>query len=205
MSLIIRYLEQIFVFRERENVELLTLNSVKRWESPQGQQQVQWRWEMKNTRYIYVLTWTDPVNNIIQITRWSYIWPATVVTGDVGVFLTEAPVERHLSKVGKQLNPPAVHHVLTELHHAVQVIEVSGLGVSVTLSVHCHEKKGVTAVSEQGTTWSQVKRINVVDVTYCWWSSWCDAHRRRCRRECSERSPRPCRPSPTLGSSPLRI
>ncbi len=55
--------------------------------------------------------------------------------------LTEAFVELQLPKVCEQLNSSALHHVLTEVHHAVQVVEMSRLGVSVTLSVHCDKKR----------------------------------------------------------------
>lgn len=71
----------------------------------------------------------------------SYVGFGTVVTGDVCVILTEAFVELQLSKVCEQLNSSALHHVLTEVHHAVKVVEMSRLGVSVTFSVHCDREK----------------------------------------------------------------
>lgn len=54
---------------------------------------------------------------------------------------TEVSVELQLSKVGKKLNPSALHHVLTEVHHAVEVVEMSRLGVFVAFSVHCDHKR----------------------------------------------------------------
>lgn len=52
---------------------------------------------------------------------------------------TEVSVEVQLSKVSKQLDSPALHHVLTEMHHTVQVVEVGGFSVPVAFSVHCDE------------------------------------------------------------------
>lgn len=54
--------------------------------------------------------------------------------------LTEGSVKVQLPKVRQQLNPSALHHVLTEVHHAVQVVEVSCLGVSVPLTIHWETK-----------------------------------------------------------------
>lgn len=56
------------------------------------------------------------------------------------MFFTEVFVELQLPKVGQQLNSSALHHVLTEVHHAVEVVVMSSLGVLVTFSVHCHHK-----------------------------------------------------------------
>lgn len=71
----------------------------------------------------------------------SYVGFGTVVAADIRVLLTEAFVELQLAKICQQLNSSALHHVLTEVHHAVEVVEVSRLGVSVTFSVHCEKKK----------------------------------------------------------------
>lgn len=71
----------------------------------------------------------------------SYVWFGTVVTADVWMLLTEAFVELQLAKIRQQLNSSALHRVLTEVHHAVKVVEVSGLGLSVTLSVHCEKRE----------------------------------------------------------------
>lgn len=49
----------------------------------------------------------------------SYIGFGTIVAGDVGMVFTETFVELELPEVRKQLNPSALHHVLTEVHHAV--------------------------------------------------------------------------------------
>lgn len=49
----------------------------------------------------------------------SYVGFGAVVTADVRVVLTEAFVELQLPKVCEQLNSSALHHVLTEVHHAV--------------------------------------------------------------------------------------
>lgn len=67
----------------------------------------------------------------------SYVGFGAVVTADVRMLFTEAFVELELPEVGEQLNSSTLHHVLTEVHHAVQVVEMSRLGVSVTFSVHC--------------------------------------------------------------------
>lgn len=48
-----------------------------------------------------------------------YVGFGTVVTADVCVVLTEVFIELQLPKVREQLNSSALHHVLTELHHAV--------------------------------------------------------------------------------------
>lgn len=71
----------------------------------------------------------------------SYIRFGAVITADVWVLLTEAFVELQLAKIRQQLNSSALHGVLTEVHHAVKVVEVSGLGLSVTLSVHCQKRE----------------------------------------------------------------
>lgn len=70
----------------------------------------------------------------------SYVGFGTVVTADVCVFLTEHFVKLQLPKVCKQLKSSALHHVLTEVHHAVQIVEMSRLGVSVTFFVHCEKQ-----------------------------------------------------------------
>lgn len=54
---------------------------------------------------------------------------------------TEVSVEVQLSKVSQQLDSSALHHVLAEMHHAVQVVEMSGFGVAVAFSVHCDEAR----------------------------------------------------------------
>lgn len=58
----------------------------------------------------------------------SYVGFVAVVAADVLVLLAEALVELELAKVGQQLDSTALHGVLAEVHHAVQVVEVSGLG-----------------------------------------------------------------------------
>lgn len=64
-----------------------------------------------------------------------------VVATDVRVLLAEALVELELAKVGQQLDSTALHGVLAEVHHAVEVVEVRGLGRSVTLPVHCDDRE----------------------------------------------------------------
>lgn len=71
----------------------------------------------------------------------SYVGFGAVVTADVWVLLTEAFVELQLAKIRQQLNSSALHRVLTEMHHAVKVVEMSGLSLSVTLSVHCEKRE----------------------------------------------------------------
>ena len=71
----------------------------------------------------------------------SYVGFGAVVTADVWVLLTEASVEIHLPEVCEQLNSPALHQVLTEVHHAVQVVHMSRLGLSVPFFVHWDLKK----------------------------------------------------------------
>lgn len=71
----------------------------------------------------------------------SYVGFAAVVTADVWVLLAEVFVELQLAKIRQQLNSSALHRVLTEVHHAVKVVEVSGLALSVTLSVHCEKRE----------------------------------------------------------------
>lgn len=56
--------------------------------------------------------------------------------------LAEAPVKLQFSEVREQLNSSALHHVLTEVHHAVQIVEVSCFGVPVPVSIHCNN--GIT-------------------------------------------------------------
>lgn len=78
-----------------------------------------------------------------------YVGFGAVVTADVRVILAEALVELELAKVGQQLDATALHSVLAEVHHAVKVVEMSVLGLSVPLSVHCEggqkgKKKGQT-------------------------------------------------------------
>lgn len=49
----------------------------------------------------------------------SYVGFDTVVAADVWMVLTKVSVELQLSEVSEQLNSSALHHVLTEVHHAV--------------------------------------------------------------------------------------
>lgn len=65
-----------------------------------------------------------------------YVGLDAVVAADVGVLLTEAPVELQLAEISQQLNPPALHAVLAEVHHAVKVVVVGRLGLAVSFSVH---------------------------------------------------------------------
>lgn len=58
----------------------------------------------------------------------SYVGFGAVVTGDVNVLLAEALVELKFAKVGQQLDSTALHGVLAEVHHAVEVVQMSGLG-----------------------------------------------------------------------------
>lgn len=71
----------------------------------------------------------------------SYIGSGTVVTDDIRVFLAETWVELVLSKVSQQLYPSAVHHVLTEMYHTVQIVQVSGFGMVVSIFVHCDQNR----------------------------------------------------------------
>lgn len=71
----------------------------------------------------------------------AYVGSGAVVAADVCMLLTEAPVEFQLAEISQQLNSSALHGVLAEVHHAVKVVVVGRLGVSVSLSVHCPEKK----------------------------------------------------------------
>ena len=66
---------------------------------------------------------------------------STVVADDVRVVFAKAGVEFVLSKVSQQLNPPTVHHIFTEMHHAVEVVEVRGFRVSVAIFIHCGQNE----------------------------------------------------------------
>lgn len=79
----------------------------------------------------------------------SYVGFATVVTADVWMVFTEAFVELELPEVRQQLNSSALHHVLTEVHHAVQVVEMSCLGVSVAFSVHCDNTRTIRVCQQK--------------------------------------------------------
>lgn len=57
------------------------------------------------------------------------------------MLLTETPVEIQLAEISQQLNSSALHGVLAEVHHAVKVVVVRRLGVSVSFSVHCPRTK----------------------------------------------------------------
>lgn len=57
--------------------------------------------------------------------------------------LTVAFVELQLPEVREQLNSSALHHVLAEVHHAVEVVDMSHLGLSVTFSIHCDLNKKI--------------------------------------------------------------
>lgn len=65
-----------------------------------------------------------------------YVGFGAVVAADVGVLLTEASVEFQLAEISQQLNSSALHAVLAEVHHAVKVVVVGRLGVTVSFSVH---------------------------------------------------------------------
>lgn len=58
----------------------------------------------------------------------SYVGFGAVVAADVRVLLAEALVELEFAKVGQQLDSTALHGVLAEVHHAVEVVEVSCFG-----------------------------------------------------------------------------
>lgn len=58
----------------------------------------------------------------------AYVGFGAVVAADFRVLLAEALVELELAKVGQQLDSTALHGVLAEVHHAVQVVQVGGLG-----------------------------------------------------------------------------
>lgn len=65
-----------------------------------------------------------------------YLLPTAVVTDDIRVVFTEGGVEIHLPEVGQELNPPAVHHILAVVDHAVQVVEVGLSRVAVPILLH---------------------------------------------------------------------
>lgn len=65
-----------------------------------------------------------------------YVGFGAVVAADVCVLLTEAPVEFQLAKISQQLNSSALHAVLAEVHHAVKVVVVGRLCLTVSFSVH---------------------------------------------------------------------
>lgn len=65
-----------------------------------------------------------------------YVGFGAVVAADVCVLLTEAPVEFQLAEISQQLNSSALHAVLAEVHHAVKVVVVGRLGLTVSFSVH---------------------------------------------------------------------
>lgn len=64
------------------------------------------------------------------------MWSGTVVTVDLWMLLAEMCIKRVFSKVGKELNPPTLGHILTEMYHAVQIVYVSGFGLVVAFFVH---------------------------------------------------------------------
>lgn len=68
----------------------------------------------------------------------SYVWSGAVVTDDLRMLFTEARVKSVLAKVSQQLDPSAFSHILTEMHHAVQVIDVGGFGLLVAIFIHCN-------------------------------------------------------------------
>lgn len=49
----------------------------------------------------------------------AYIGSGAVVTDDLWMVLTEAGLELQLTKISKQLDSSAVHHILAEVNHAV--------------------------------------------------------------------------------------
>lgn len=71
----------------------------------------------------------------------AYVGSGAVVAADVCVLLAEAPVEFQLTKISQELNSSALHGILAEVHHAVKVVVVGRLGVSVSFSVHCAQAK----------------------------------------------------------------
>lgn len=68
----------------------------------------------------------------------SYIRFGTVVTDDLRVLFTEACIKRMLAEVCQQLDPPALSYILTEMHHTVQVVDVGGFGLLVSIFIHCN-------------------------------------------------------------------
>lgn len=54
-----------------------------------------------------------------MISNEAYVGFGAVVAADVRVVFAEAFVELELAKVCKELNSSTLHHVLTEVHHAV--------------------------------------------------------------------------------------
>lgn len=66
------------------------------------------------------------------------MWSGTIVTDDLRMLFTEACIKRVLAKVSQQLDPPALGHILTEMHHAVKVVDVGGFGLLVAIFIHCN-------------------------------------------------------------------
>lgn len=93
----------------------------------------------------------------------AYVGSGAVVAADVCMLLTEAPVEFQLAEISQQLNSSALHGVLAEVHHAVKVVVVGRLGVSVSLSVHCPEKKTTLTVLRNFPTLRKVQSLLTAD------------------------------------------
>lgn len=66
------------------------------------------------------------------------MWSGTIVTDDLRMLFTEACIECVLAEVSQQLDSPALSNVLTEMHHAVQVVDVGGFGLLVAIFIHCN-------------------------------------------------------------------
>lgn len=65
-----------------------------------------------------------------------YLLPTAVVTNHFWVIFAEGGVEVGFPEVGKQLHAAALDHVLTVVHHAVQVVEVGLPRVAVPILLH---------------------------------------------------------------------
>lgn len=65
-----------------------------------------------------------------------YLLSTAVVTNHFWVIFAEGGVEVGFPKVGKQLHTAALDHVLTVVHHAVQVVEVRLPRVAVPILLH---------------------------------------------------------------------
>lgn len=65
-----------------------------------------------------------------------YLLPTAVITDHFWVIFTEGGIKISFPKVGQKLDSPAVHHVLTVVNHAVQVVEVGLPRVAVPIFPH---------------------------------------------------------------------
>lgn len=66
----------------------------------------------------------------------SYLLSTAVVTDHFWVIFAEGGVEVGFPEVGEQLDAAALDHVLTVVHHAVQVVEVGLPRVAVPILLH---------------------------------------------------------------------